>query len=124
MSAADDSAHVLGLATATLVGQATCVGIAKRACIWSSRVTGSGPLRVQRRGIAEAESGFDLGVIEPLEAALLEKGSADVGENARLEWEGQRCSKSLARCGGGGAVSEECPYALHSCRGAGSEECG
>ena len=71
MAAADDSAHVLGLTTATLVGQATCVGVAKRACIRSSRVTGSGPLRAQRRGVAEAKSGFDLGIMEPPKAALL-----------------------------------------------------
>ena len=88
MAAADDSAHVLGLTTATLVGQATCVGVAKRACVRPNRVIGSGLLTAQKRGVAEAEGGFDLGVMEPLEAALRKKGGADVGENAMLKWEG------------------------------------
>lgn len=124
MAAADDSAHVLGLTTAALVGQATCGGVAKRAGMRSSRVTGSGPFRAQGRGVAEAEGGFDLGMMEPLEWTLLKKVDADVGEDARLKWEGHRFSKSLAWWCGGGAVSEECPYTLHSFRGAGSEECG
>ena len=55
---------------------------------------------------------------------MLKKVDADVGENARLKWEGHRFSKSLARCGGGGAVIEECPYVLHGFRGAESEKCG
>ncbi len=71
VAAADDSAHVLSLTTATLMGQATCVGVAKRACIRSSRVIGSGPLRAQRRDLAEAESELDLEIMEPLGAALL-----------------------------------------------------
>ncbi len=70
--------------------QGTCVGVAKRTCIRSSDVTGSGPLRAHEQGVAEAESGFDLGAMEPVEAALLKKGGADVGKNARLEGEGHR----------------------------------
>ncbi|KAK9908519.1 hypothetical protein WJX75_009074 [Coccomyxa subellipsoidea] len=92
MAAADHIAHGRVTAAAALVGERAMVGVAEGASMRADQVSCSRPFEGNGGGKAKTEGGFHLGGAEALGAALCQKGSTGVMENANMggEWQGGR----------------------------------
>ncbi|KAK9916098.1 hypothetical protein WJX75_008565 [Coccomyxa subellipsoidea] len=84
MAAADHITHGRVTAASALVGERAMVGIAKGASMRADGVSCSRPFEGNGGGKAKTEGGFNMGGTEALGAALCQKGSTGVMENADM----------------------------------------